>query len=508
MPKKTILQALFEEATIGILVANQEGVIIEHNPYIEKLFGYNDLELKDKNIEELLPESFRTRHVQHRTSFHKKPAPRAMGANLELFGQKKDGTQLPIEISLSHMTFHGEPYAIAYINDVTNLVEAKKISDDISKIVEESLNEIYIFHAETLKFIQVNKGARQNMGYSLEELQQITPVDIKPDFDLDQFTQTIAPLLNGEEDKLLFETVHQRKDQTTYPVEVHLQYSRLGNQPVFVAIIININQQKNYEKHLIDYSEELEEKVKERTKQLEENRAQIELAFYKEKELSELKSRFVSMASHEFRTPLSSILSSADLISRYEKTEQQDKRMKHVQRIKSSVDNLTSILNDLLSLEKLESGKITSSIAEVDFQDFSSVLLDEVNLLTTDEQQITYKHSGKGIVKIDQHLVKNILLNLLSNAVKYSPNGTDVELSSECNDDILKIEVKDYGMGIPHEDQEHMFSRFFRATNATSIQGTGLGLTIVKRYLDLMNGSISFESKENEGTTFSVEIPQ
>jgi signal transduction histidine kinase len=339
-------------------------------------------------------------------------------------------------------------------------------------------------------------------------MQQMIPVDITPKQTKASFLELVAPLLNGEKEIIQFDTVHRRKNGTSYPVEVHMQYSMLGDQPVFVAIIIDITESEKAKETLQDINTQLEEKVKLRTKALQEKEAELEHALAKEKELNALKSRFVSMASHEFRTPLSSILASSGLIARYPETDQQDKRMRHIDKIKSAVSNLTNILNDFLSLEKLESGMINCQKVEVDFINFVATLLDEMKLVSDKNQTIRHEHSGETIVLIDEHLVKNVLINLLSNAIKYSPAGKNVDINSSAEKDVLTIMVRDYGIGIPEQDQPHMFDRFFRATNVTNIQGTGLGLVIVKRYLNLMGGSIDFASKENEGTTFIVEIPQ
>ena len=508
MENQELLQAMFEEATLGILVVNADGEIQNANPFSEKLFGYDKGELQDQKVEMLLPEAFRKAHVQHRKKYHQHPSPRPMGANLELAGQRKDGSEFPVEISLSFTNVKNEKLAIAYVSDISYKKKSESINRDISRIVEESLNEIFIFDAENLKFIQANKGARLNIGYSMEELRQLTPIDIKPLFSEKQFVKVIQPLLNREKQKLQFETIHQRKDKTTYPVEIHLQYSTLGNEPVFIATILDISERKKVEEKLKQLNIELEEKVKDRTLRLRDKRKKLEKALEKEKQLSELKSRFVSMASHEFRTPLSSILSSANLIGRYKESEQQDKRMRHVNRIASSVKNLTFILNDFLSLEKLESGKVNFFPAQIDFEEYIESFMDEIRLLAKGKQEIIFNHSGKKEVLIDDNLVKNVLINLLSNAVKYSPNEEDVEIISKNENGWLEISVKDNGIGIPKTDHAEMFSRFFRAKNVENIQGTGLGLTIVKRYVDLMGGEIGFESEQYKGSTFKVKIPQ
>jgi len=172
------------------------------------------------------------------------------------------------------------------------------------------------------------------------------------------------------------------------------------------------------------------------------------------------------------------------------------------------VRNLTMILNDFLSLEKLESGIVSLNPVELEVDMFMEQIIDEVSLMAKGDQKIIHTHNGNNIIFTDKHLLKNILINLLSNGIKYSKEDQPVRIQTEEQDGAIKIQVKDDGIGIPVADQKNMFTRFFRANNVTNIQGTGLGLTIVKRYLDLMNGKIWFESEEGKGTTFFVEIPK
>ncbi len=271
---------------------------------------------------------------------------------------------------------------------------------------------------------------------------------------------------------------------------------------------VDITEQRRNEEQIRKYSDGLEKKVAERTQQLRESEQNLKKALEKEKELNVLKSRFVSMASHEFRTPLTSVLASADLIDMHLQRGNTDKYIKYVNRIKSSVKNLNSILNDFLSLEKLESGKVHFNPEPTDLGNFAREVLEEVNLITAKNQVVNLCQNGEKEALLDRHLVRNVLMNLLSNAIKYSPEGEDVDLSLKNDQKKLIIEVKDRGIGIPEEEHEMMFSRFFRANNVNNIKGTGLGLTIVKRYLEIMNGDIHFKSKVGEGTTFVVEIPQ
>jgi signal transduction histidine kinase len=268
-------------------------------------------------------------------------------------------------------------------------------------------------------------------------------------------------------------------------------------------------------RQLSELNSELERRVERRTgeivmanKKLEESKEEIRRAYEKEKELGELKSRFVSMASHEFRTPLSTILSSISLIEEYSSPTYADKRTKHIERIKGNVKNLTEILNDLLSLGRLEEGKIEAVPSQFDVKEFSEEVTEDMQAVAKEKQQINYSHSGKAtVVFLDKKLLRNVMFNLLNNAIKYSFENGEIDFSTSLKDTKLTITVADHGIGIPESDKPHLFDRFFRARNATNIQGTGLGLNIVKRYIDLLGGTIDFTSEVNKGTTFTVTLP-
>lgn len=235
----------------------------------------------------------------------------------------------------------------------------------------------------------------------------------------------------------------------------------------------------------------------------------ITKALEKERELSELKSRFISMASHEFRTPLSAILTSANLISRQNEPGKEDKRIRNIDRIRSNVRTLVGILDDFLSLGKLEEGKVTLRPEKFDLLDFARSTFTELEAYKKEGQQIELKANRSSItVTLDRQIIKNILLNLLSNALKYSPKSKTVTLEIHFDSSGLALCVIDEGIGIPEEEQQNLFKRFYRARNVTNIQGTGLGLNIVKKYVELMDGAITFSSKLSKGTTFKIYLPQ
>lgn len=241
----------------------------------------------------------------------------------------------------------------------------------------------------------------------------------------------------------------------------------------------------------------------------EKKKPEMELraALQKEKELNELKSRFVSMASHEFRTPLGAVLSSAYLVSRYKKEDQQAQREKHIDQIVSSVNTLTEILNDFLSVGKIEEGEIHPNFVIFDIRDHTNSMIREVSHLLKQYQRINYQHVGeKTSVLLDPSMLKHVVINLLSNAIKFSTDESTIDVYTERTEDYLTISVKDYGIGIPDEEQRSLFKIFFRSSFATNIQGTGLGLYIVKKYVEIMGGTISFKSEIGEGTEFVIKF--
>jgi PAS domain S-box-containing protein len=321
----------------------------------------------------------------------------------------------------------------------------------------------------------------------------------------------------------------RKKDGSEFPVEVSLGYYRQYETLFVIAFIVDITQRKHTERELLDRQQQfekvsgdirrlntdLEAKVEQRTfiirealQELEKSQEELSEALTKEKELNEIKSRFVSMASHEFRTPLSTILSSANLLSRYKNAEDQDKRDKHIKRTRDAVKHLDDLLKDFLSLGKLEEGKIISEPEPFPLRELLEEVTEEMQSLAKEGQQIHCLYTGDQVLTSDKRLVKNVLINLLSNAVKFSAEGAPIQLQAESRPDgCITISVRDMGIGISPEDQQHLFSSFFRGANVINIEGTGLGLHIVRRYLDLLHGTIHLDSTLGEGTLVSIELP-
>jgi len=328
----------------------------------------------------------------------------------------------------------------------------------------------------------------------------------------------------------------KKKNGDIFPFWLAVIEINLENRIIYTGFIHDLTGIKNAEKNLKTMNENLEKKVVERTYELEnavnqllslnrkledeisnrikaqnklrERETELEKSLVKERELGELKSRFVSMASHEFRTPLSTILSSVSLIGRYTESDQQANRDKHIHKVKSSVTHLTGILNDFLSMNILEEGKISSVIENFDLEVLSHEVVEELRTILKSNQQIVIeKKLIEEQVWSDKKILKNILINLLSNAIKYSDNNGIIKFIMYADDQSIVISIIDNGIGIPDEDQRHLFDRFFRASNVINIEGTGLGLNIVRKYIEILKGEISFTSKLYEGTTFTIKIP-
>lgn len=312
------------------------------------------------------------------------------------------------------------------------------------------------------------------------------------------------------------EVLGEKKDGTTFPFWLSISEVNYENRKIFTGFVQDLTKQKQAEEKLRQYTEELEEAVAARTEdlnilisRLENAKDNVSKSLEKEKELNQLKSQFVSMASHEFRTPLGSIQLSAALINKYAEKRDTEGILKHTQKIKNSVDLLTNILNDFLSLDRLEGGFIHANFKEFNLVKFSEEIIEEMQPMAKQNQNIVYQHTGNhGTVFLDPHLLKNAITNLISNAIKYSGENTFIEFNTAISEEQCIIEVKDNGIGIPEADQKHLLEPFFRANNTGKIPGTGLGLNIVKQYAHLMNGEITWESKLNHGTVFMLTFDQ
>jgi len=365
----------------------------------------------------------------------------------------------------------------------------------------------------------INPAACKLFGYTDEEVIGNNVSMLMPEPDQSHHDSYIDNYKRTGHKKIIGigrEVLGRKKDGTTFPFRLAVSEVWYKNRNIFTGFIHDITREKAAENRLKKHAVELEQKVSERTKdlimlvsELEKTKAEVSKSLEKEKELGQLKSRFVSMASHEFRTPLSSVQLSASLIDKYLEKPDFASVMKHTNKIKNSVQLLTSILNDFLSLEKLEAGVVTVNKQMINVVELAEEITEEMQLICKKNQHIVYQHTGEvGVFMMDANLLKNAVVNLISNAIKYSGEDTFIEFNTIIEVDTCIITVRDNGIGIPEEEQKNLFEPFFRAHNTGNIPGTGLGLNIVKRYVHLMDGLMEYKSALNEGTFLKMVFTQ
>ncbi len=411
-------------------------------------------------------------------------------------------------------------------------------NDVLQSIVETAIDGILLIDTSG-NVLMVNSAVTTLFGYSPEELLGKNVTILMPSPHRQNHDGYIHNYLSTGIKKIIGigrEIEGLRKDGTLFPARLAVSEIIIGEEHYFTGIIQDLTEMKAVQLEIIKLNHELEEMVTERTIELQEavnllletnqqlnqsiekhksyelallaTRDELHKSLEKEKELNLLKSRFVSMASHEFKTPLSSILSSAALISKYVTTEQVADRSRHVDRIKSSVNHLNNILMDFLSITRLEEGQFVPVISRFSLLSMLSELKAEAESLLKKDQQLICEHDFDDLeMKSDKNILRNILYNLVSNAVKYSEEGKKITCRITLDDEFFRIMISDQGMGIPLEDQKHIGSRFFRASNVVNVPGTGLGLNIVLSYLHTLKGTLSFESEPGKGTTFTITLP-
>ena len=402
-----VFQILADAISEGIVIVDEEQQIVAINSSTEKLFGYNDNELRGKPLNTLIPFKYHSKHENHFKSFYKKSEKRSMGHGRNLYGLKKNGNEFPVEVGLNPFSVKGHKFVMALVIDISERIEAEKVIKDLNFNLEEKI-----------------KKRTKQLNLSVEQLKKLN-------------------------------------EDLEYEIEKRI---------------------------------EAENKIKS--------------ALQKEKELNELKTKFLSLVSHEFKTPLSGILTSSVLVGKYKETDQQKKRDKHLKTITDKVNYLNSILNDFLSIERIDSGKLKYKFTSFMLSKVVNEAIYNANMLLKTGQKINYpKDIDDYTLYQDEKVLELILSNLINNAIKYSPPNTTINLEFNLKPDKLTFTVSDEGIGIPKNDQKNIFERYFRAENALLVQGTGIGLNIVKGHIESLGGNINFTSEVNKGTTFNVELP-
>lgn len=506
----TKYQSIFDTTIDGIIVINKRGFIEDVNHAALKLFGYDKNELIGQNVNVLMPEPDKSRHDGYIKNYQTTRKPKIIGIGREVHGRKKDGSSFPFSLAVSEFEVDNEQFFTGVIHDLSQ----RKLQEQIIKGYAEELEQrVEQRTTELKKEIELRETAQKALIESQRLYETIaknfpngTISVLDPSFntiflegrELEKLGHSAADLLTKNYLENIpaqwQEKVKEKLDKVLQGEEVEYTYGEQDRVYKVRGVPLSTERGRVNQLLVVENNNSEQQKAEK----------EMYAALKKEKELNELKTKFVSMASHEFRTPLSSILSSAALAGKYTGEEHQDNRLRHLQKIKTNVQNLTMILNDFLSLERIEGGFVQYKPVQLDIVDFLKNAMEEATPLLKVDQQIRLEtKTDEHICGYDAFLLKNTLINIISNAIKYSDKEIVISLTVGNGTEIAII---DQGIGISEEDQKYLFTRFFRAGNAGQIQGTGLGLNIVERYVKLMNGAIIFESQLGSGSTFTIQL--
>jgi len=540
---ESLLAAVFADAVDGIMLVNVVGEIIYINSAISKIFQFQETEILGQNYTFLLPSTDQNPRAEDIRQVAK-GLDKRMGSGFEVLGRKKDGTNIPVFLSLSRFEANGEVYYSGMLHDLTGFKEAQT-----SLLKERALLKKYLFVTNSIIIELSKEGNIMLFNHKAEEITGYKASEVvgKNWFDLilephlvKVFKAEWNAIFSGKQELIEFLT-HKilTKSNETKIIKWHSISNKNEKNEIesVLASGIDITQLMNTERELKLLNSRLEKEVANRTNELVnvvnrllntnrkldseiierenaeiallESEAQLRLSLEKELELNQLKSRFLSMASHEFKTPISTVLSSVSILERYEEGQVSEKKQKHFKRIKSALNHMTFMLDDFFSISKFEEGRINTQETSLLLNDFFMKIIDAFQNNLKENQTIQLKgvdHDFK--IRTDPNLLRQIILNLLSNASKYSGIGEQIMIRIEDQQSTIRIEVEDRGMGISPEDQKHLFTRFFRADNVSHIKGTGLGLNIVRDYVKLLKGEITLTSKEGKGSLFVVSLPK
>ncbi len=504
---------------IGINILNETGIIEYSNPAFCDLYGYSADEIIGKSFDMFLFE--KDRSVVH-MEFNKYISGREHGIPDEIETKARNGKTIvvmPNRIRIKENS--GKTKSIVFIVDIT---DRKKMEQKLT-----SLNEFYLSIFEKFPAMIWRSGEDAKCNYVNKPWLEYTGMTMGQCIG-DGWLESVHPNDRGAFSSNYINCFNERK-----PFEVQYRLRRhsgeyhwvanVGNPFIdingffsgFIGACFDITEQKKYEEQIKHLNENLERKVRERTKQLEAvnielnaTKEKLDEAFQKEKELNQLKTQFISTVSHDFRTPLSVILSSTELLEFYSDRLNEEKKKEHLHRIQDTVARMTNLLDDVLFINRVDSDRIKLNFVSINIVGLCSEICDEMRMVAGKKASVHFSANMMEYrVLADEKILRHILLNLISNAVKYSPEGGEVAVAIDISSDngLVSYTISDHGIGIPEEEHKKLFEPFHRASNVGNIQGTGLGLSIVKRCVDLCGGTIELKSRPGEGTTFIVRMP-
>jgi PAS domain S-box-containing protein len=491
------MAAILEVALDAIITIDHDGRILDFNPAAEKIFGYARHEALGQEMAELtVPLALRERHRQGLARAVATGRNTIVGHRIDITAMRKGGEEFPAELAITRISSDGPPIFTGHVRDIServrNEAEIRRLNLQESEarlktILEHAPEAIMSMDAETGKFVEVNENAVRLFGRSREELLSIGPESLSPPTQPDG--QSSAAKARGKVGEALaggapvFDWMHLNAAGEEILCEVRLARFPAAGRNLAIGTITDITERKRAEKELL-------------------------AALEKEKELVRLKSGFVSMVSHEFRTPLAVIVSCAEILRDYQAELRPEKKRRHLDAICEASLNLSKLIDEVLLLGKVEAGKLAFTPAELDLPDLCRQLADNVTAAAQRKRPIHFAALPLSSSAVgDAGLLRHIFVNLLSNTVKYSAPDSPVEFSFRRERRNAVFVIRDHGIGIPPGDLPQVFEAFHRGDNVGQLPGTGLGLAIVKRCVERHRGQIVIESKTGEGTTVTVQVP-
>ena len=481
--KASKLEAILGAAVEAIITIDAAGIIESANPATQKLFGYLDAELIGQNVKMLMPEPYSSEHDgylhHHLTTSERK----IIGIGREVIGLRKDGTEFPIHLSVSTFEVNDARYFAGIIHDMSERKRAEAATTWLGRIIEDSVNEIFAFDVDTQRFVTVNRGARTNLGYSLAELKELTPVDIKPEFTTKEFAALIEPLRSGDKEYLQFQTIHRRKDGTDYNVEIELHLSRAVDPPVFIAIVVDITDRLHAERAL-------QQALK-----------------------MDAVGQLTGGLAHDFNNLLTVIIGNLELLEMKIDNPTQSELLSEAQEAADMGARLT---------ERLLAFARRSQLAP-EIIDINSLVLGLTDLLRrTLGEVIDIRNAlapGVPATLVDPSQVENVIVNLAINARDAMPDGgklvietrnvlIDNGLAEEIGvplGNYVQVSVSDTGSGMPEDVRARVFEPFYTTKEAG--RGNGLGLSMIYGFAKQSGGHVTIYSELDIGTTVNLYLP-
>lgn len=477
-----LADVVLDTAIDAIITIDEQGSIARVNRATREMFGYDELELIGKNVSMLMPGRFAAKHDGYLGQYLRSGEARIIGIGREVEARRKDGSVFPVHLSVGEGQLGGERFFTGILRDLTETRQKEAEATRLGRIFEDSLNEIFVFDDETLHFKLVNRGARENLGYSAKEMQTLTPVDIKPEFDEERFRRLLHPLRGGAQDRLTFETVHRRKDGSDYGVEVHLQHA--PGEGEFVAVILDITERQTLQNQVV------------------------------EAQRMEAVGQLAGGVAHDFNNLLTSIRGSAELIAG--RLDSDDPSQRALGRIGQAAERGRSLTQQLLAFgrrhvtqpEALDLNRAVAQIVDLTARVIGEHIETEMKL-----------HSDPLSIMADPTLLDQVAMNLIVNAGDAMQSGGKLSVATEpltlsqadatrlemAPGPAAKLSVSDTGAGMSPEVLSRAFEPFF--TTKEVGKGTGLGLSTVHGIAKQSGWGVNVTTRPGEGTEFEVVIP-